>query len=258
MNRTFAIAANTVREALRERLLYNLVFFAVALIVASLTVSRLTLGEQFRIIADVSTSSTQVFGLIISVFLGVSLVAREIDRRTCYVVLARPVSRAEFVLGKFLGLLGTAGLNLAVMGAASALVLFLYRGDPGFLRSGFFAAFGLMLAQFAIAIALAVLFASFSTPTLAIIFTLSALVSGFLFSEVRGFWLTADQVALKQLVHVLDVLLPNMGLLDAKEALTYGDPISLGSALARAGYGLGYAAVLVTLAAVVFSRKDIR
>jgi ABC-type transport system involved in multi-copper enzyme maturation permease subunit len=258
MNRTLAIAGNTLREALRERLLYNLVFFAIAVTVASLTVSRLTLGEQFRIIADLSTSSTQVFGLLISVFVCVSLVAREIDRRTCYALLARPVSRAEFILGKFLGLLGTVGLNLVVMATVSALALFVYRGDLSFMRSGFFAAFGLMLAQFAVAVALAVLFASFTTPTLATIFTLSALASGFLFSEVRGFWLQAKQVELKQLVHVLDVLLPNMGLLDAKEALTYGDTVTLGSALARASYGFGYAAVLVMLAAFVFARKDIR
>lgn len=199
-----------------------------------------------------------MFGLLISVFLGVSLVAREIDRRTCYALLARPVSRGEFVLGKFLGLLATVGLNLVVMATVSALALLAYRGNLGFLGSGFLAAFGLMLAQFAVAVALAVLFSSFTTPTLATIFTLSALASGFLFSEVRGFWLKAEQVELKQLVHVLDVLLPNMGLLDAKEALTYGDAVTLGSMIARTGYGFGYAAVLVALASVVFARRDIR
>lgn len=258
MNRSLVIAGNTVREALRERLLYNLVFFGVAVTTASLTVSQLTLGEQFRIIADVATSSTQVFGLLISVFLGVSLVAREIDRRTCYAVLARPVSRAEFLLGKALGLLATAGLNLTVMAAVSALALLSYRGNASFVGSGFLAAFGLMLAQFAVAVALAVLFASFTTPTLAIIFTLSVLASGLLFSEVRQFWLLSKQANLKQLVHVLDVLLPNMGLLDAKEALTYGDPVTLASALFRACYGIGYSAVLVILGAVIFSRRDIR
>lgn len=258
MNRTLAIAGNTLREALRERLLYNLVIFAIAITIASLTVSQLTLGEQFRIIADVSTSSTQVFGLLISVFVGVSLVAREIDRRTCYALLARPMSRAEFVIGKFVGLLATAGLNLLVMAMVSALALLVYRGDLEFLRSGFFAAFGLMIAQFAVAVALAVLFSSFTTPTLASIFTLAVLAAGFLFSEVRGFWLRAEQVELKQLVRVLDVLLPNMGLLDAKEALTYGDVVTLGSLAARTAYGVGYAAILVALAAVIFSRRDIR
>jgi ABC-type transport system involved in multi-copper enzyme maturation permease subunit len=155
MTRTLAIAGNTMREALRERLLYNLVIFAILLSVASLTISRLTLGEQFRIIADISTSSTQVFGILISVFVGVALVSREIDRRTAYAMLARPVSRADFILGKFLGLLATAGLNLVVMALASALVLFAYTGSASFLASGFFAAFGLMLAQFAVCVALA-------------------------------------------------------------------------------------------------------
>jgi Cu-processing system permease protein len=258
MNRSLAIAGNTLREALRERLLYNLIFFAMAVTTASLTVSQLTLGEQFRIIADVAASSTQVFGLLISVFLGVSLVARDLDRRTCYALLARPMSRAEFVVGKFLGLLATTGVNLVVMCLVSALALLSYRGSTGFLGSGFFAAFALMLAQFAVAVALAVLFASFTTPTLATIFTLSALGSGFLFSEVRQFWLGARQTQLKSLVKVLDVLLPNMGLLDAKEALTYGDPITLGSVLLRSCYGLGYAAVLVALASIAFSRRDIR
>ncbi len=253
-----AIAANTVREALRERLLYNLFVFAVVLTVASLTISRLTLGEQFRIIADVGTSSTQVFGILISVFLGVALVSREIERRTAYAMLARPVSRPEFVLGKFLGLLAITILNLAAMALVTALVLYRYRGDGSFLASGFFAAFGLMLAQFAVAVALAVLFASFTTPTLAVIFTLTILAAGFLFTEVRPFWLASDQVEMKQLVRVLDFLLPNMGLLDAKEALTYGDQVGLRSFLARLGYGLCYAGVLVGLAAVVFSRRDVK
>jgi ABC-type transport system involved in multi-copper enzyme maturation permease subunit len=258
MTRVLAIAGNTVREALRERLLYNLVIFAVLLSVASLTISQLTLGEQFRIIADISTSSTQVFGILISVFVGVALVSREIDRRTAYAMLARPVSRADFILGKFLGLLATAGLNLAVMALASGLVLFAHTGGGRFLGSGFFTAFGLMLAQFAVCVALAVLFASFSTPTLAVILTLALVGAGFVFSEVRPFWLGSDRVHMKQLVFVLDLVLPNMGLLDAKEALTYGDPVSLRSFATRLAYGFGYAGVIVALAAAVFSRRDIR
>jgi ABC-type transport system involved in multi-copper enzyme maturation permease subunit len=258
MTRTLAIAGNTVREALRERLLYNLVIFAILLSVASLTISQLTLGEQFRIIADISTSSTQVFGILISVFVGVALVSREIDRRTAYAMLARPVSRADFILGKFLGLFATVGLNLVVMALASALVLFANTGSGSFLASGFFAAFGLMLAQFAICVALAVLFASFSTPTLAVIFTLALVGAGFIFSEIRPFWLLSDRVQMKQLVHVLDFTLPNMGLIDAKEALTYGDPVGLRSFATRLAYGFGYAGVVVALAAAVFSRRDIR
>lgn len=258
MSRVLAIAGNTVREALRERLLYNLVVFAIVLTTASLTISRLTLGEQYRIIADMATSSTQVFGILISVFLGVALVSREIERRTCYAMLARPVSRGGFILGKSLGLLATAGLNLLIMALVSAVVLYAYLGNGRFLGPSYFAVFGLMLAQFAVCISFAALFASFSSPTLAIIFTLSVVAAGFLFSEVRAFWLLSDEVHLKELVRVLDYTIPNMGLLDVKEALTYGDPVSFRSFAARAAYGFGYAGLVTALASLVFSRRDIR
>jgi Cu-processing system permease protein len=258
MTRTLAVAANTAREALRERLMYNLVVFAVVLIGGSLTISQLTLGEQFRIVADVATSATQVFGTLIAVLLGVALVARELDRRTCYVALARPVSRAEFLVGKFLGLAGTLVLNVAIMAAVTALMVLLHRGAATVSAAAFLAAFGLILVQVVVCGAFAVLFASFTTPTLATIFTMSVVAAGHAFSEVRAFWLLSPDVGLKRLVRVLDFLLPNMGLLDLKEALTYADPVTAGSLLLRAGYGLAYAAAVVALAAIVFSRKDVR
>ncbi len=256
--KTLAIAQNTVREALRERLLYNLVVFAIVLIAGSLTISQLTIGEQFRIIADIATSSTQVFGTVIAVFLGVSLVSRELDRRTAYVILARPVSRAQFIVGKYLGLLATILLNVLVMAATTVVVFMIYARGGQIPGGAFLAAFGLLVVQFAICLALAVLFASFSTATLATIFSLTLVGAGHVFSEVRAFWLKSPEAGMKQLVRILDFTLPNMGLLDMKEALTYGDPIQTGSVLARAAYGLGYAGVLVAIAAMVFSRRDVR
>jgi len=255
---TLAIAVTTLREALRDRLLYNLVVFAVLLVVGSLTISQLTLGEQFRIIANIGTSATQVFGTLIAVFLGVGLVSKEIDRRTCYPALARPISRAGFVAGKYFGLLATLLLNVALMAAATAAVLLYYRGSAVFLDFAFAATFALTLVQLSICAALAVLFSTFTTATLASICSLSIIGAGWLFGEVRSFWLMARQAEMKPLVRVLDVLLPNMALLDVKEAVTYGDTISVGSALARGAYGAGYAAVLLLLAAVIFSRRDIR
>jgi Cu-processing system permease protein len=258
MTKTLAIAATTIREALRERLLHNLIVFAVLLVIGSLTISQLTLGEQFRIIANIGTSATQVFGMLIAVFLGVGLVTREIDRRTCYAALARPVSRAGFVIGKYVGLLATLALNVALMAAVTALVLVYYRGTPAFLDGAYAAAFVLTGVQLAICGAFAVLFSTFTTATLASIYTLAIVGAGWLFGEVRTFWLQARQVELKPLVKVLDVLLPNMSLLDVKESVTYGDPVALGSVLARAAYGLGYAGTLLLLAAFLFTRRDIR
>jgi ABC-type transport system involved in multi-copper enzyme maturation permease subunit len=258
MKKTLAIAATTVREALRERLLHNLLVFAVLLVIGSLTISQLTLGEQFRIVANIGTSATQVFGTLIAVFLGVGLVTRELDRRTCYPALARPVSRAGFVVGKYAGLLATLALNVGLMALATALVLLWYRGTPGFLDGAYAATFFLTGVQLAICGAFAVLFSTFTTATLASIYTLAIVGAGWLFGEVRGFWLQAKQAELKPLVQVLDVLLPNMSLLDLKESVTYGDPVVLGSVIARAAYGLGYAGILVLLAAVLFTRRDVR
>ncbi len=258
MTKVLAIAANTLREALRERLMYNLAFFAVILILGSLTISQLTMGEQFRIIADVASSSTQLFGTLIAVFLGVALVSRELDRRTGYALLARPVSRSAFILGKYLGLLGTLALNVAIMAVVSALMLFAYGGPSTFLHSGFFAAYWLILVSLAVVGGFAVLFAALTTPTLAIIFTLAWVGAGWAFSEVRSFWLRSDEMGLKPAVRILDLLLPNMGLLDLKEALTYRDPVSIGSLAARTAYGLAYAGTLLALAALVFRRKDVR
>jgi ABC-type transport system involved in multi-copper enzyme maturation permease subunit len=256
--KTLTIAANTVREALRERLLYNLVVFAVVLTAGSLGISLLTLGDQTRIVADVGTGSAQLFSTLIAVFVGVSLMSRELERRTSYALLARPVSRAEFVIGKYLGLLATLALNLLVMAAATAAVLLVHRGDLAGLGTALVAAHLVMLAQLAICGAFAVLFATHSTATLATIFTLSLVGAGHVFGEVRLFWLRAPDVDMKWLVHVFDVVLPNLALLDLKAAVTYGDPVSAASVLHRLGYGFGYAAVVVAIAALVFSRKDVR
>ena len=258
MTRMLAIAATTVREALRERLLHNLLVFAVLLVVGSLTISQLTVGEQYRIIANIGTSATQVFGTLIAVFLGVGLVTREIDRRTCYPALARPVSRGAFAAGKYLGLVATLALNVVLMAAATAAMLASYRGSLGFLDGAYLATFALTAVQLAVCGAFAVLFSTFTTATLASIYTLSVVGAGWLFGEVRAFWLVARQVEMKPLVRVLDVVLPNMSLLDLKETVTYGDAVTLGSVLARAAYGAGYAAALVFLAAVIFTRRDIR
>jgi Cu-processing system permease protein len=258
MTQTWAIAVTTIREAVRERLFHNLLVFAILLVIGSLTISQLTLGEQFRIIANIGTSATQIFGTLIAVFLGVGLVTREIDRRTCYPALARPVSRTGFVVGKYLGLVVTLALNVALMALATGLMLLVHHGAATSLGRSYAAAFFLTGVQLAICGAFAVLFSTFTTATLASIYTLAIVAAGWLFGEVRSFWLQARQVELKSLVKVLDVLLPNMSLLDLKESVIYGDPVSPGSILARAAYGVGYAATLLLLAAFLFSRRDIR
>jgi len=258
MRAALVIAATTVREALRERLLLNLLVFAVILIASSITISQLTVGDQYRIIADVSASSTQIFGTLIAVFLSVALISRELDRRTCYPMLARPIGRGTFLLGKALGLLAVVTLNGLIMALASLATLLVYAGAAQLPLAAFAAAYLLMVVQFAICIGFAALFSTFTTPTLATVYTLSIVLAGHAFSEIRTFWLADRRSGLKGLVGVLDYLLPNMGLLDLKEAITYRDPVPWETMGWRFGYGLTYAALLVALGAWTFSRRDVR
>ncbi|HUK66156.1 MAG TPA: ABC transporter permease subunit, partial [Anaeromyxobacteraceae bacterium] len=126
MKKIVAIAWVTVREALRQKLAVNLLVFAVVLVIASLTLSTLTFGEQYRIIADIALSSMEIFGTLIAVFLGAGLIARDVERRTVYPIIAKPVSRAQYVVGRYLGLVSTTTLNLLLMAAVLTAVLFYY------------------------------------------------------------------------------------------------------------------------------------
>ncbi|HYD54522.1 MAG TPA: ABC transporter permease subunit, partial [Gemmatimonadaceae bacterium] len=135
MRNVFAIAGVTLRDALRQKLAVNLLLFALLVIAASITLSKLTFGEQYRIIADLALSSAGLFGTLIAVFLGAGLVAGDVQRRAVYPVLAKPVSRAEYVLGRYAGLAATLLLNLAVMALTTCAALAIYRGGLGALRS---------------------------------------------------------------------------------------------------------------------------
>jgi ABC-type transport system involved in multi-copper enzyme maturation permease subunit len=258
VTRIIAIASVTVREALRQKLAVNLVVFAVAILAASITISTLTFGEQYRIIANLGLSAMEVFGTLIVTFLGANLVARDVERRTVYPVLTKPVSRAHYVFGRYLGLLATATLNLLVMAAVFLGVLAVYLGGPGFLRETPVLAVLLAMAiQFAMVGAIATLFSTFSTGTLATIFTLSAVVAGHLSSDLVRYWATRGALA-SVLGKIAYVLVPNLEALDLKDAMVYKETVATSFYLTGAGYGILYAAAVAGLAAALFSRRDLK
>ena len=125
------VALATFRESVRDRVFYNLVLFAVLLVAASLLIGQLTAGQDVKIIKDLSLAATSLFGLCIAIVVGIGLVSKEVDRRSVYPLLAKPVRRSELIVGKYLGLLLTLLVNVVVMTAAIYLVLFyLARGVP--------------------------------------------------------------------------------------------------------------------------------
>ena len=170
-----ALAGNTVREAVRSRLFYTLLFFGMALILTGVLVSTLSYVESERIVQNVGLSAIRLLSVGIAIFLGVGVIHNEIDRRTIYTILSKPVSRAQFVLGKYLGLVATVELLLLAMSVAFALVSL---GVGASLNAGFFAAFAVSTVELMVVVAIATLFSAFTTPMLASLFTVGIVLAG--------------------------------------------------------------------------------
>jgi len=258
MKTVLALTTVTIREALRQKLAVNLLVFALALVSASFTISKLTFGEQYRIIVDIGLSAMEVFGTLIAVFLGAGLIAGDIERRSVYPVVAKPVSRASYVVGRYLGLVTTTTLNLAVMGAVFVAVLAVYLRGLGFVRETPLAAtLAATALQLAMTAAVAVLFSTFTTATLAAIFTLSLVVAGHFASDLVRYWSTQGTAA-GWLGNAVYLVVPNLEALNFKEAMVYKDALPAGSTAGAFLYGALYAAGVVAAAAAIFSRRDLR
>lgn len=253
MTTILALAAVTVREALRQKLAVNLLVFGLLVISGSIVLSELTFGEQYRIIADLALSSAQVFGTLIAVFLGAGLIAGDVQRRVLYPVLAKPIGRWQYLLGRYAGLVATLWLNLAVMALTTTAVLATYLGGLGKVAATPLApALAGLAAQLAVVGAVAVLFSAFTNATLAAIFALSLTVAGHFVRELLVYWRGVAPL------RAVGLLLPNLAALDYKVNLVYQEPVPpalLGLSLAHAAL---YAAVVLALSAAVFGRRDLR
>src|SRR2546426_10162919 len=164
--RVAAIARNTFREAVRDRVLYNLVIFALLLIAGAIFLGELSAGQEAKIIIDLGLSSILLFGVFIAIFVGVGLVYKEIERRTLYAILAKPLGRGEFLLGKYLGLCLTLLVNVAIMGVGLSLALVYVKRGWNPLVARIWPAILLLYIELIILTGVAMLFSSFSSPAL--------------------------------------------------------------------------------------------
>ncbi len=247
------IAFNTFRENLRDKILYNLLFFAVALIGASLLLADLTIMEHRRIITDMGLATINLIGVIIAIFVGIGLVSKEIERRTVYTIMARPISRTQFVLGKYLGLVGTISVNMAVMFLVYLGTLRVYLAPMHF---SLLQALELIFVELLLVTALALFFSTFSTSTLSAIMTLGFYVVGHLTTDLRSLGQRSTSEAMKVLVNGVYYLWPNLELLNIKGQAATGAAIPLTYQLQASAYGLLYTAVLLTAACIIFQRRD--
>ncbi len=223
LTRLLAVAANTHRETARERVLYNLVFFAILMTVSGLLLGQLSIRQDEKIIKDIGLASMDVFGTLIAVFIGVGLVSKEIERRSLYPLLAKPLSRDEFLLGKFLGLSFTLLVNVSVMALGLIATLLATKGrvDLHLLKAAYAIFLGLLVV-----VALALLFSAVTSSALAAVFTVCLVVAG-RFSDVIRNMREVTTRAPTWLVQALYYAVPNLRNFDIKTPVVYGDPVPL-------------------------------
>jgi ABC-type transport system involved in multi-copper enzyme maturation permease subunit len=262
--RILAIARNTFRETVRDKVLYNLILFALIMILSSILLGQLTLGNEDKVILDLGLSSISVFGMLIAIFIGIGLVYKELEKRTVYALLAKPVHRHELIIGKYLGLCFTLLINLSIMTAGLQLTL-LYNGRislGGHLRV--LPAVYLVFLSLVLITALAIFFSTFSTPALSALFTFFLWIIGHFSRDLQSFGELTKSTAAKWIVRGLYYVIPNLS--NFRIIDTYG--ILQGNAAGRVLdwfavlevtlYCILYCAVVLSLATAIFMRRDFK
>jgi Cu-processing system permease protein len=258
MSRVGVVAWNTFREAVRDRVLYNLVFFALLMMGAAVLVGQISIGIEEIVIISLGLSAISVIGLLMAVFIGVGLVSKEMDKRTLYALLAKPVRRWEFLLGKFGGLLLTLTVNTAAMAAGLFAALYyvkhpLERADGVALVAIYF-----ILLKLALVVALSLLFSCYTTPVLAILFTAGLYVSGLFVKEMRSLHGDTLAPAVQIFLRWLSYLLPNFENFDILGSAAHGRHIPGTLILHNTAYAALYCAIVLAAASAIFSRRNLK
>ncbi|MDH7498974.1 MAG: ABC transporter permease [candidate division NC10 bacterium] len=250
-----AIILNTFKEAVRDKILYTILIFALFLIGGSALLAALSIGQEAKIIQDLGLSCISFFGTLIAIFLGIGLVYKEIEKRTLYALLSKPLSREQFILGKYLGLSLVLLVNVSIMGLGLFLLARIYLESwPWHLILGL----AFIFLELLVITALATLFSSFSTPTLSAIFTLSIFFIGHLSPDLKLFAARFMDPTSRFVIDLLYYLLPNFRHFHLESSLVHGLALN-GVVLFQAiCYGLLYGIALLLLAMLIFSRRDLK
>ena len=258
MKRVGVVALNTFREAVRDRVLYNLLFFALVMMAASIIAGQISIGIEETVIATLGLSAISLIGLLIAIFIGVGLVSKEMDKRTLYALLAKPVRRWEFLLGKFGGLILTLAVNTAAMGVGLFLALVyvkpaLERGDATIFVAVYF-----IWLKLTLVVALALLFSCFTTPLLAILFTAGIYIVGLYVQELRNMPMQVMSPGMTIFTKWLSYLLPNFENFNIMAEAAHSRPVPGTFILQNTLYAAVYCTILLTAAILVFSRRNLK
>jgi ABC-type transport system involved in multi-copper enzyme maturation permease subunit len=257
MNRIGYVAFNTFREAVRDRVLYNLIAFALLLSGAAVLVGEISIDIERLVVVNLGLTAVSLFGVVIAIFMGIGLVSKEIEKKTLYTVLSRPVRRWEFVVGKFFGLTGTLVVNTFFMAIGVFLAL-LYvahkfeRADICVLAALYF-----IVLEFLIVCALALFFSSFSTPIMSAVFTFALFVIGSLAEDLRGFARITEGLP-GVVATAVAYLVPNFSAFNIINQAAHGFPVPGRLILYNTAYAVLYSAMAISGAVLIFQRRNLK
>jgi ABC-type transport system involved in multi-copper enzyme maturation permease subunit len=267
--RAIALVAQAVfKESVRDRVPYSMVAFAVLLIAASYLISQLTAGQDMKILKDLGLAAIAAFGLLIAVFIGIGLVSKEVERRSVFAVLVKPLGRGQFILGKYFGLVLTLVINLSVMTLAFYAVLFYVdlttvqyvkaawpapALDPRLL-----VAVGLIVVELALVTAIALFFSTFSSPLLSALLTFGLWVAGHFNADLRNFEAVLDVQPVVWLARVIYYLVPNLAPFNIRAEVVHGVPVPASQVGLTLAYAAVYIAILLLGAIAIFRRRDFK
>jgi ABC-type transport system involved in multi-copper enzyme maturation permease subunit len=252
------VAVNTFREAVRDRVLYNLIFFALLMMGAAILVGQISVGIERIVIVNLGLSSISIFGIIMAIFIGVGLVYKEIEKRTLYSLLAKPIKRWEFIVGKFGGLLLTLAVNTTFM-LLGLFVALLYvsrhleRTDWGIVEAAYF-----ILLQLALITALALFFSCFSSPMLSTLFTLGIYIAGVFSKDIREIGALTKSPVVEWVCKAIYYVLPNFHNFNVIALAGHGEPIPASLLWQNTLYAALYVLILLLASAAVFSGRNLK
>lgn len=258
IGRIAAIARNAFREAVRDRVLYNLVLFVLLLTLAAIYLGELSGGQERKIIVDLGLSAMLLFGVFIAIFVGVGLVYKEIERRTIYAIFSKPVGRGEFIVGKYLGLCLTILVNLLLMGAGVSLALIYVRRGWEPLALTIWPAILLIYFELMILTGVALLFSSFSSPALSALLTFFVFIIGHFSSDLKALSMSLASGTARLFFRCIYYLLPNLANYSFITPAAHGQTPTTATLLGAALYAGFFIVVILAITTLVFSRRNFK
>lgn len=255
MLKVVALALNTFRESIRDRIFYSLLVFAVLMLGFSLVLGNLTIGDEVKIIKDFGLGAISLFGVLIALFVGISLVYKEMEKRTIYVILANPISRSQFVLGKYFGLSLTLLVEVVVMTVGLLALCYVKTGGVAW---ELFLAIIPIWFELQLILAVAVFFSTFVSPFLSGLFSLAVFVIGHLTLDFKQLVASTDNPLLKNIASALYYTFPNLESLNYKARVVHGLVIPWQEFFLSLGYAASYTLLVLVAALFIFNTRDIR